>query len=252
MSEAENSAKNSAENSAQNSSDHAQSKSTLSKLAGKVLELLEADLASDGFELLDVRIFQGGGRFQVRIYVDLIDGGISLDQCTKAARTSGMLLEEADLFLGQYVVEVSSPGIRRPLRKLSHFEAATGQKVDIKLRPGAGRSKVRGLLTEVDGHSLMVIPAGKTEEGDEPESLAINWEDVIEASLDPEFDAKALINADRRQRREDRREERRAKGKKKRKGRPKAGKTAPPKDGANQDNAANKDNSAHKDNTDSE
>lgn len=222
---------------ADNFDDHAQPKSTLSQWAGKVLELLEADLASDGYELLDVRIFQGGGRFQVRVYVDLIDGGITMDQCTKAARTTGMLLEEADLFPGQYVIEVSSPGIRRPLRKLSHFEAATGQKVELKLRPGAGRSKVRGLLTEVEGQTLMVIPAGKTEEGQEPEPLAINWEDIIEASLDPDFDAKALINADRRQRREDRREKRRAKGKKKRKMRPKAGKTAPAKDGAKTDHS---------------
>ena len=86
------------------------------QVAAQVITLLESELATAGYELLDVRIFRGGGRVQVRLYVDVPGGGITLDQCAKASRTAGMLLEEADLFAGPYVIEVSSPGIRRPLR----------------------------------------------------------------------------------------------------------------------------------------
>lgn len=205
--------------------DQPASKSKVSQLIGQVIELLETDLAKDGFELLDVRIFQGGGRFQVRVYVDLQEGGISLDRCTQAARTVNMLLEEADLFPGQYVIEVSSPGIRRPLRKLTHFESATGQKVELKLKPGADRSRIRGVLEAVEGQILVVRPAGQTEDGEEFEPVRLELASVAEGNLDAEFDAQALINADRRRRKEDRREKRRDQANKGRKSRPKAGKS---------------------------
>ena len=207
----------------------------IAQLIGQVIQLLDSDLTSAGFELLDVRIFQGGGRFQVRIYVDLAEGGITLDRCTQAARTAGMLLEEADLFPGQYVIEVSSPGIRRPLRKLSHFESATGQKIDLKLKRGSGRSRVRGTLLAVEGQALVVQPVGssgqKTDQEpageEEVETLRLELDSIAEANLDPEFDAKALINADRRKRKDDRRLKRQEKAKKGRKSRPKAGKIKP-------------------------
>ena len=65
--------------------------------AGRIIALLEAELAAAGYELVDVRIFRGGGRLQVRVYLDTAAGGITLDQCAQASRTVGMLLEEADL-----------------------------------------------------------------------------------------------------------------------------------------------------------
>lgn len=207
--------------------DQPQSPSTTAQLAGKVLHLLEDELIRLGFELLDVRIFQGGGRFQVRIYVDLPGGGITLDRCTQAARSASMLLEEADLFPGQYVIEVSSPGIRRPLRKREHFEAAVGEKVDLKFKPGGERSRLRGTLVEVKEETLIVAPVAAAEAEDKPAPVDVALESLAEANLDPEFDAQALINADRRKRKEDRREIRRAKAGKKRKGRPKAGKNTP-------------------------
>lgn len=202
------------------------SRSTTAELAGQVLRLLEPELTADGFELLDVRIFQGGGRFQVRVYVDLEEGGITLDRCTQAARTVNMLLEEADLFPGQYVIEVSSPGIRRPLRTPSHFTSAVGQKVELKLKSGQERTRLRGLLQEVQGSVLHIVPAAPKDAEQEPEPVAVDLDQVAEANLDPEFDAKALINADRRRRKEDRRAERQARKKKGRKVRPKSGRKA--------------------------
>ena len=66
----------------------------LKEMAARIIDLLEPELVADGFDLLDVRIFRGGGRLQLRIYVDLLEGGISLDQVAKASRTIGMLLED--------------------------------------------------------------------------------------------------------------------------------------------------------------
>jgi ribosome maturation factor RimP len=200
----------------------------LQELAGRVIDLLDPELASDGFELLDVRIFRGGGRVQLRIYVDLADGGISLGQVATASRTVGMLLEEADLFAGQYVIEVSSPGIRRPLRTLAQYEGAVGHKVDLKV---GGGPRLRGLLEEIEGQTLVIRTVAKTvetgdadhDESGEKEIVRMDLDRILEGNLDPEFDAQALINADRRRRKEARRSKRRAKAGGK-KSRPKAGK----------------------------
>ena len=169
------------------------------QVAAQVITLLESELATAGYELLDVRIFRGGGRVQVRLYLDVPGGGITLDQCAKASRTAGMLLEEADLFAGQYVIEASSPGIRRPLRTAAHFAAAVGQDVEVKTAEG----RLKGRLTAFAEGRLTLQPRG---EGAEPRSLRLG--ELREANLDPEFDVQALINADRRRRKEDKRQER--------------------------------------------
>ena len=176
------------------------------RLTDAVITLLEAELAAEGIDLLDVRVFRGGGRLQLRIYLDTHDGGINLAQCAAAARSAGMLLEEADLIAEQYVVEVSSPGIRRPLRKQDHFEAAVGQRVDLKT---LARKHVRGILeaTGPDGHRVRPLPAAGEE--DTGETVTVRANDLVEANLDPDFDPQALINADRRQKKAAKREQRR-------------------------------------------
>jgi ribosome maturation factor RimP len=185
----------------------------LKQMAARIIDLLEPDLATDGFDLLDIRVFRGGGRIQLRIFVDLLEGGISLDQVASASRTVGMLLEEADPFPGQYVIEVSSPGIRRPLRKPEHYQAAVGQKVDLKV-PGPGAGRIRGILQAVEGELLVVQvdeqgPADSESTGLEEVRVAIGR--VQEGNLDPDFDVQALINADRRQRKEEKRARRQEK-----------------------------------------
>ena len=189
----------------------------LKRMAARIIDLVESDLAAGGIDLLDIRIFRGGGRIQLRIYVDLLEGKISLAQVASASRTVGMLLEEADPFPGQYVIEVSSPGIRRPLRKLEHYLAAVGQKVDLKVA-GPGVRRVRGVLQEVDGDRLVVQVA--SEEGEVAEQVQVELKRIVEGNLDPDFDVQALINADRRRRKDEKRTKRQA-NKKVRKMRPK-------------------------------
>ena len=192
----------------------------LKQMAARIIDLLEPELAADGFDLLDIRVFRGGGRIQLRIYVDLPEGAISLDQVASASRTVGMLLEEADPFPGQYVIEVSSPGIRRPLRKLEHYQAVVGQKVDLKV-PGQGSRRVRGILLAADGGQLVVQVrkqepgAPEDTESPETEEVKVALGKVAEGNLDPEFDVQALINADRRLRKEAKRTRRQDKSLKK-------------------------------------
>jgi len=191
----------------------------LKQMAARIIDLVESDLATGGIDLLDIRIFRGGGRLQLRIYVDLLEGKISLAQVASASRTVGMLLEEADPFPGQYVIEVSSPGIRRPLRKLEHYQAAVGQKVDLKVA-GPGVRRVRGVLQEVDGDRLVVQVVTGEGDSEVAEQVQVQLKRIAEGNLDPDFDVQALINADRRRRKDEKRSKRQAK-KKVRKMRPK-------------------------------
>lgn len=174
-------------------------------LAQRVIALVEEDLAADGYDLLDVRVFRGGGRLQLRLYVDAADG-VGLDDCARASRTAGMLLEEADLFSQAYVIEVSSPGVRRPLRTAEHFAAAVGQKVELRIDSRGKPDKFRGKLLACRQRQLVLQP--ETESDGPPTELRISLDQLLEANLDPEFDVQALIGADRRRRKAEKRERR--------------------------------------------
>jgi len=179
-------------------------------LANQVYDLLESDLIATGYELLDVRIFQGGGRLQVRIFVDTPDG-INLDECTRAARSVGILLEESDLIPGEHVVEVSSPGIRRPLRKPEHFASCVGQEVVLRVSTPTAPARIRGSLVAVTDDGVTIVPVAQAGEDESPAAQTIQYRKILEANLEPEFDVQALIKADRRQRKEKSREQRQAK-----------------------------------------
>ena len=187
-------------------------------LASRILERLEPELAAEGFELVDVRIFQGGGRQQVRLYVDLPGAQrIDLDGCAAASRSASMLLEAADFFAGPWVLEVSSPGIRRPLRREAHFVAVVGCDVEIKWRqpqaPAQRPSQLRGRLVAVAGGSLTIAPAARGDEAAdgekrEPEPVVVPLAAVLEANLDRDFDVQAVISQDRRRRKQEKRAQR--------------------------------------------
>ncbi len=191
-------------------------------LVRSIISLLEDELAAAGYELLDVRLFRGGGRLQVRLFVDT-PGGIDLDGCAAAARTAGMLLEEADLIGDRYVMEVSSPGIRRPLRTPDHFAAHTGEKVDLKIGSPMRRGQLRGELIAATRMEIQVQPDAGS--GSDPEAntalVTLSYTEILEANLNPDFDVQALIRADRRRRKDERRAHRHHRKGKKQTRRPK-------------------------------
>jgi len=201
--------------------------------ANRVFELLEPELVAEGFDLVDVRVFQGGGRLQVRLSVDLPgDDRINLDGCARASRSASMFLEEADVFPGAWVLEVSSPGIRRPLRIEAHYQAVIGREVTIKWRPldaPTGRPRnLRGRLDAVaDGvltitqRQAMDEAAPEEDQGAEDTSVVtLPMAAVLEANLEHDFDVQEVIREDRRQKKQDKRDARAARRGKSR-GRPK-------------------------------
>jgi len=110
-----------------------------------------------------VTLEEAGSRRQkiVRLYIDRPDG-VTHDLCARVSGAVGRALDKADAFEGAYTLEVSSPGIERPLRKRSHFEAQLGKKVYVKTRVPIEGSKIwQGVLLEVGPDEIVVQEAGR-------------------------------------------------------------------------------------------
>lgn len=97
----------------------------------KVIELIEAPLAQHGYELADLIVAPFRNRATVRVFV-YREGGVSLGDCSLVSRTVGELLETTELFQAGYTLEVSSPGLDRPLTTPRDFRFRTGEVVEIR------------------------------------------------------------------------------------------------------------------------
>lgn len=96
-----------------------------------VTKLLESQLEEEGLELVDVEYVRERN-WILRIYIDK-EGGVGLDDCQAVSDRAGALLDEADLIPDNYMLEVSSPGLDRVLKKDKDFIRYTGEEVDVKL-----------------------------------------------------------------------------------------------------------------------
>ena len=130
-----------------------------------LLKILEPAVNGLGYELVELE-FQGK---LLRLYIDQAQG-VTLDDCEKVSRQVGAVLDVADPIPGHYTLEVSSPGLDRPLRKPADFTARVGQRARIELTlPLDGRRRFAGtlhglendaVLIEVDG-ALFRLPLGQ-------------------------------------------------------------------------------------------
>lgn len=148
--------------------------------ASRVAELIEPSLTALGYELVGVEYLPQGKHSLVRVYIDQEDG-IQVEDCVRASRQVSGVLDVEDPISGQFTLEVSSPGLDRPLFKLSHYAQFCGQRVEIRLqRPVDGQRKFTGVLAGVEGDQVIV----DLENGDQVQ-LAIS--DIEKARLKPEL-----------------------------------------------------------------
>ena len=119
----------------------------------QVSRLLEPVLARDGYELVEVEWVRGGGRWTLRLYVDK-PGGTGVEDCQAVSHLVDPILDAADVIEPAYDLEVSSPGLERPLRKPADFDRFAGQRARLKTygpvagtAPGSpGRKHWTGIL----------------------------------------------------------------------------------------------------------
>ena len=97
-----------------------------------MLEALEAAASAQGFDLVDIEQTGSGRNALLRVYINK-DEGLNLDEVASANAWVAKVVEELDPYKGSYTLEVSSPGIDKPLRTLAHFEKAVGEEAVITL-----------------------------------------------------------------------------------------------------------------------
>ena len=140
------------------------------------MEVAERTLAGMGFELVDARA-SGRGR-QLTIFIDR-PGGITVDDCADVSRQLSRVFEVEGIDYER--LEVSSPGLDRPLRKPADFERFAGSRVDVKMRaPDAnGRKRFNGLLKGVQDGTALVDVEGR--------EVALKLDDMDKARLVPDL-----------------------------------------------------------------
>lgn len=112
----------------------------------RVWRELEPHLGEQGYDLIEVELGRQGRSPLLRLYIDK-EGGITLDDCSAVSQLLGPVLDAADFFADSYALEVSSPGIDRPLRKPEDFERFAGEPVQVRsVAPVQGRKRFRGVL----------------------------------------------------------------------------------------------------------
>ncbi len=112
--------------------------------------LLKPLMEEHQFELVDVEFVKEAGNWFLRVYIDK-PGGITIDDCELISRALSDKLDEEDFIVESYILEVSSPGLGRPLKKEKDFVRSQGQSVEVKLfRPIEKQKEFTGILKSWD------------------------------------------------------------------------------------------------------
>ena len=129
----------------------------------KTEKLLMPIMEANGFELVDVEYVKEAGNWYLRAYIDK-PGGITVDDCEVVNRELGDLLDRDDFIDDSYILEVSSPGLGRPLKKERDFIRSKGEEVEIRTYRMVDRQKeFRGVLKAWDRDTVTI----ETEDGQE-------------------------------------------------------------------------------------
>lgn len=142
-----------------------------------LLELLEPVAEAAGYEIVRLRLM-GGATRRLQIMAERPDGDMNVEDCTRLSRAVSEVMDAADPISGEYTLEVSSPGIDRPLTRLKDFETYEGLEARIELdRLAEGRKRFRGIVAGVDDNSVGIDLEG------EEETVFIPFPWIVEAKL---------------------------------------------------------------------
>ncbi len=149
----------------------------MSDPVGEITRLIEPSLSAMGYQLVRVQLSGGQQRPTVQIMAERSDGsGMTVEDCTEVSRAVSALLDVADPLPVSYMLEVSSPGIDRPLTRPADYQRFAGHEAKLETRwPVAGKRRFRGRLLGVEGEVVRM----KTEEGE----IALPLSEIERAKL---------------------------------------------------------------------
>jgi len=154
----------------------------------ELIELLTPAIADLDLELVGIEFSPNSGSSLLRVYIDQPERGIGIEDCERASREISALLDVNDPVAGRYTLEVSSPGIERPLFTLAHFQRFIGEQVKIGVNlPLDGRRRFQGSIKAVDGDRITIEQDGK--------AVEIVHANIARARLVPDYAALGIAAA---------------------------------------------------------
>lgn len=144
----------------------------------RLVELLDPVAEAAGYEIVRLRLMGGENARRLQIMAETPDGEMVVEDCARLSRAISEVMDAADPIAGEYTLEVSSPGVDRPLTRLKDFATYEGHEARIELdRVAEGRKRFRGVLAGVDGDNI-----GIDLEGEEATAMVpFSW--IVDAKL---------------------------------------------------------------------
>lgn len=139
----------------------------------KTEQLIQPLIDANNFELVDVEFVKEGSDWYLRVYIDK-DGGITVDDCELISRAFNEILDREDYISEQYIFEVSSPGLMRPLKKEKDYKRSVGKMIDIKLYKPVDKCKeFTGVLDSYDKDTVTIKMDDDTQKTFDRSNLAM-------------------------------------------------------------------------------
>ena len=151
----------------------------------KVEDFVSPVLENLGYELVERELAQDSGRWILRLYIDK-EGGVTIDDCARASHGVEDLIEVEGLIPMHYELELSSPGINRPIRRRKDFDRFKGETIRLKTtEPVNGRSNYKGILETLDGDEIVMIVDG--------DRYRVPYKFLAKARLEPDLKKHQVI-----------------------------------------------------------
>ena len=152
----------------------------LASLEERLTEMLTPSVEDLGYELVGVEYIRAGKHSTLRVYIDQ-EEGILVEDCAAVSRQVSAIMDVEDPITNEYTLEVSSPGLERPLFSAAHYEAFAGETVKVQLRmPIQNRRRWKGVISSVDGEIICINVDGVEER------FALS--NIQKANIVPKFD----------------------------------------------------------------
>lgn len=138
-------------------------------------QLIQPIIDANNFELYDVEYVKEGGEYYLRVYIDK-EGGITVEDCQLVSRAFNEILDREDYISDQYIFEVSSPGLLRPLKKEKDYVRSVGKLIDIKLYKAVeGQKEYTGILKEYDSETVTLTINDEEKKFERSNLAMIRW-----------------------------------------------------------------------------